>query len=53
METPAFTGVPLSYQERRIYHSHEAVDKCIGRERVPGELRVEPMLAQYLENPAV
>jgi phenylpropionate dioxygenase-like ring-hydroxylating dioxygenase large terminal subunit len=51
METPAFSGVPLSYQERRIYHSHEAVDDCIGRARVPKELQVEPMLAQYLEDP--
>lgn len=49
METPAFTGVPLNYQERRLYHFHEAIDGCIGREGIPTELRVEPKLAEFIE----
>ena len=49
MESPAFRGVPLSYQERRIYHLHEEIDRVIGVERVPEALRVEPLMAPYLE----
>ena len=49
MESPAFRGVPLSYQERRIYHLHEEIDRVIGVERVPEALRVEPLMAPYVE----
>jgi hypothetical protein len=31
--SPGFRGIPLSYQERRIYHWHEELDRRIGRER--------------------
>jgi len=47
--SPGFTGVPLSYQERRIYHWHEEVDRRIGVERIAPGLRVEPLLAPYVE----
>ena len=49
MESPAFRGIPLSYQERRIYHQHEQIDRVIGFARVPETLRVEPLLAPYVE----
>lgn len=49
IESPGFRGVPLNYQERRIYHWNEEVDRRIGVERVPPELRVEPLLAPYVE----
>ena len=49
MESPAFRGIPLSYQERRIYHQHEQIDRIIGFARVPEALRVEPLLAPYVE----
>jgi hypothetical protein len=39
IESPGFRGVPLDYQERRIYHWNEEVDRRIGIERVPPELR--------------
>jgi hypothetical protein len=34
----------LSYQERRIYHLHETIDRVIGPERIPEGLRVRRVL---------
>lgn len=48
--SPGFRGMPLNYQERRIYHWHEELDRRIGRERVPAALRVEPLLEPFYEN---
>ena len=39
----------LSYQERRIYHQHEELDRRIGVDLVPPALRVEPVLAGRTE----
>jgi nitrite reductase/ring-hydroxylating ferredoxin subunit len=50
LESPGFVGVPLNYQERRIYHWHEELDRRIGPERIPLELRVPPRLDRYLED---
>jgi phenylpropionate dioxygenase-like ring-hydroxylating dioxygenase large terminal subunit len=47
--SPGFKGVPLNYQERRIYHWHEALDRRIGVARIPAPLRVAPMLADLVE----
>ena len=44
-----FTGSRLNYQERRIYHWHEELDRRIGAERIPEQLRVEPQLAAMQE----
>ena len=41
-ESGALEGVPLSCQERRIYHFHEYVDQVIGLENIPAHLRVAP-----------
>lgn len=35
-----FHGAALNYQERRIYHRHEELDRRIGVARVPEHLRV-------------
>ena len=35
-------AMPINYQERRIWHFHEQLDRMIGIERIPPELRVEP-----------
>jgi len=40
MESPGFQGVPLSYQEARIYHWNQWADRIIGIENIPEELRV-------------
>lgn len=45
-----FTGIPLSYQERRIYHWHAELDRRIGAEHIPQALRVPPLLDAFVEN---
>lgn len=39
-------GIPLSYQEARIYYWHQSVDALIGRERVAAHLAVAPVLGE-------
>lgn len=51
LSSGAFTGMLLNYQERRIYWSHEEIDRVIGVDRVPPELRVAQCLAPYAEQP--
>lgn len=46
-----FDGVPLSYQEARIYHWHQQIDKIIGLNKIPNELRVEPMIKEDWTHP--
>jgi predicted RecB family nuclease len=49
VEGPGFKGMPLNYQERRIYHWHEEADRRIGRDRIPAEMRVEPVLDDWVD----
>jgi phenylpropionate dioxygenase-like ring-hydroxylating dioxygenase large terminal subunit len=51
VESPGFRGMTLNYQERRIYHWHEELDRRIDRAgiKIPDELRVKPMLEPYYE----
>jgi hypothetical protein len=49
LESPALPGIPISYQERRIWHFNEEIDRVIGPERIPEELRVPPLLSPYVE----
>ena len=49
MESPALSGIPINYQERRIWHLHEEIDRVIGAERIPPELRMEQVLGPYVE----
>ena len=49
IESPGFRGVPLSYQERRIYHWHEELDRRIGLDHIAPALRVAPVLADWIE----
>ncbi len=48
VNSPGFQGMPLSYQERRIYHWHEELDRRIGAERIPARLRVQPTLGPWV-----
>jgi phenylpropionate dioxygenase-like ring-hydroxylating dioxygenase large terminal subunit len=50
LQSPGFKGIPLNYQERRIYHWHEELDRRIGVERIPPALRVQPRLERFWEN---
>ena len=49
LESPAMNGVPINYQERRIWHFHEQIDQMIGPERVPERLRVPRLLDDWVE----
>jgi hypothetical protein len=49
VESGAFEGITLNYQERRIYHWHEELDRRIGEHRIPPELRVQPKLAPWIK----
>ncbi len=49
LESPAMRGVPINYQERRIWHFHEQLDRTIGVERIPEALRVPELLTAYIE----
>ncbi len=49
VESPGFRGITLNYQERRIYHWHEELDRRIGSTRIPDTMRVEPRLADFVE----
>jgi phenylpropionate dioxygenase-like ring-hydroxylating dioxygenase large terminal subunit len=44
VESYGFKGVPLSYQEARIYHWNQFADKLIGVENIPPELRVAQVI---------
>jgi hypothetical protein len=49
MESPALRGMPINYQERRIWHLHEEIDRVIGSERIPEQMRMQQVLGPYLE----
>jgi choline monooxygenase len=49
LESPGFKGLALNYQERRIYHWHEELDRRIGQNRISSDLRVKPVLAPWVQ----
>jgi phenylpropionate dioxygenase-like ring-hydroxylating dioxygenase large terminal subunit len=49
IDAGALDSIRLSYQERRIYHLHEAIDRVIGPELVPEPLRVPQVLGEHVE----
>ncbi|MBM4206265.1 MAG: aromatic ring-hydroxylating dioxygenase subunit alpha [Gammaproteobacteria bacterium] len=44
VESYGFKGVPLSYQEARIYHWNQWADRMIGIQNIPPELRVQQVI---------
>jgi len=56
VESYGFKGVPLSYQEARIYHWNQFADKMIGVDNIPEELRVAQVIGDewmYPNDPRV
>jgi phenylpropionate dioxygenase-like ring-hydroxylating dioxygenase large terminal subunit len=51
MASPALQGIPINYQERRIWHLHEEIDRVIGAEHIPADLRMQQLLGPYVEAP--
>ena len=49
--SPGFKGYRLSYGERRIYYAHESIDRIIGEDNIPEDLRAEQVLADWQEYP--
>lgn len=49
IDAGALQSVQLGYQERRIYHVHETIDRVVGPERIPDALRVEQILSNHVE----
>jgi len=49
IDAGALESIQLGYQERRIYHVHEAIDRVIGPDRVPEALRVAQVLGDHVE----
>jgi len=50
VESPGFRGISLNYQERRIYHWHEELDRRVGADNIEPELRVEPKLDNFVDS---
>lgn len=50
LDAGTIDALNLNYQERRIYHVHEAIDRTIGSERIPEHLRVPPVLGPFIED---
>jgi phenylpropionate dioxygenase-like ring-hydroxylating dioxygenase large terminal subunit len=52
IESDGFRETKLNYQERRLYHLHEQIDRLIGHGNVPEALRVPSLLGPYIESDA-
>jgi phenylpropionate dioxygenase-like ring-hydroxylating dioxygenase large terminal subunit len=50
LESPGFAGARLNYQERRIYHWHEELDRRLASASIPANLRLQPMLSRFIEH---
>lgn len=45
LESGVIPSVMMGYQERALYWFQEEIDRRIGRDRIPAEMRITPMLA--------
>ena len=50
VESSGFRGMPLNYQERRIYHWHAELDRRIGQDRIAADLQVPDVLQAHVDN---
>lgn len=51
LDSGAFTGMMINYQERRIYWLHEEIDRRIGAANIPEGLAVAQVLSEHVEEP--
>jgi phenylpropionate dioxygenase-like ring-hydroxylating dioxygenase large terminal subunit len=51
IQSYGFSGIPLSYQEARIYHWHQWADRMIGIDDIPPELRVSQVISDEWLHP--
>ncbi|MDA1074896.1 MAG: aromatic ring-hydroxylating dioxygenase subunit alpha [Proteobacteria bacterium] len=51
VESYGFRGVPLSYQEARIYHWNQFADQMIGFDNIPEDLRVAQVIGEEWLHP--
>jgi hypothetical protein len=49
VSSPGFKGVLLNYQERRIYHWHEELDKKIGHNKMSQDYSIPRVLEPFVE----
>ncbi|HET8612793.1 MAG TPA: RHO alpha subunit C-terminal catalytic domain-containing protein, partial [Sphingomonas sp.] len=49
LDSGAFTGMMINYQERRIYWQHEEIDRRIGAADMPPGLAVHQVLEPFVE----
>ena len=49
LQSRGFRGMPLNYQERRIYHWHEELDRRIGLNRLPAGTAVAQVLGDFVD----
>ncbi len=46
----ALKSIVVNYQERRIYHWHEELDRRMDTECIDPELKINPLLSPYIED---
>jgi phenylpropionate dioxygenase-like ring-hydroxylating dioxygenase large terminal subunit len=51
VDSKGFEGGQPGFQERRIYHWHEELDRRIGADQVPKKMRIEPRMENFIELP--
>jgi hypothetical protein len=51
LASDAIDGVPLNYQERRLWWLNEEIDRAIGIENIPAPLRVAQLLGDHVADP--
>jgi phenylpropionate dioxygenase-like ring-hydroxylating dioxygenase large terminal subunit len=47
IEAPVLAEMQIGYQERRIYWTHEEIDRRIGIDRIPASMRIEQRLGPF------
>lgn len=50
MEQGDLPGILIGFNERQIYWYNEHIDRCIGREKIPAHLQIEPVLQESAAN---